>query len=190
MTLEIALSEPLPDPASDAADLARRAAAGESAAFDRLVELHWPSLVRLARIVTASELDAEDLAQEALARAWARLGTLRRPESFLPWLRRMLIRDAVRAARRRRRGAGDDLARAAELPAPHTPPMARLEVERALAALTPRQRAIFFLCEVDGLSTAEAAAALGVAAATVRVHRLLAQRRLRDRSSSRPEVPR
>ncbi|MCM2270086.1 MAG: sigma-70 family RNA polymerase sigma factor [Thermoanaerobaculia bacterium] len=178
MTPEIALSPAAADATLESSALVRRAAAGDGAAFDQLAARHWHDLVRLARAV-AADFDAEDLAQETLTRAWSRLATLRRPESFVPWLRRMLIRDAVRAGRRRRSAAATVDERH-EAPASAPVATARLEVAEALRALSPRQRAVFFLAEVDGLSTAETAAALGLAPATVRVHKLLAQRRLRE----------
>jgi RNA polymerase sigma-70 factor (ECF subfamily) len=178
-TLPVALAE-----SDEDAALVRRAAGGDATAFDELVRRHWHALVRLARVVTASDLDAEDLAQETLVHAWRRLGELRSTASFLPWLHRSLVRRAVRAARGRRRRdellrAGGDVEPAAAPAAYEPTPLAARQARELLAALTPRQRAVVFLVEVEGLSTAEAASALGAAEATVRVHLFLARRRLR-----------
>jgi RNA polymerase sigma factor (sigma-70 family) len=129
----------------------------------------------------ASDLDAEDLAQETLAHAWRHLGELRDPALLLPWLRRALVRRGVRQARRERaRGAWihPDPAALEAVPAPASTAPA-VDVTALLAALSPRQRAAFFLTEIDGLTAVEAARELGSTAATVRVHRLLARRRLR-----------
>lgn len=161
------------------AALVRQAAAGDAGAFDELVRRHWRELVRLARVVLASDLEAEDLAQETLVHAWRRLGELREPASFLPWLRRSLVRRGVRLARQRRRQLAVvplDAVRALTMPAAE---MGWSRVESLLAVLTPRQRATVFLVEVEGLSAGEAACRLGVSEATLRVHLFLARRRLR-----------
>jgi RNA polymerase sigma-70 factor (ECF subfamily) len=51
-------------------------------------------------------------------------------------------------------------------------------VRSALATLPPRQRAVIALCELEGLSTAETAAALAIREATVRWHMQQAKQRL------------
>ena len=189
MTREIALvlTGETPTAADADADLVRRAARGDGEAFDRLVERHWPGLVRLARVVQASDEEAEDLAQETLAKVWTGLGGLRSPERFLPWMRRILVRDAVRATRRRRaRAAAADWREAEARSSAGGEATARLEVAAALRALSPRQRAVFYWTEVEGASVAETAAALGIAPATVRVHRLLARRQLASHYGRRP----
>jgi RNA polymerase sigma-70 factor, ECF subfamily len=163
----------------EGAALVRRAAAGETAAFDELVRRHWHELVRLARVVLASDLEAEDLAQETLVHAWRRLAELREPASFLPWLRRSLVRRGVRLVRQRRRRQTARLEAADQPVAVGLGPTEGLQVETLLAALTPRQRTTVFLVEVEGLTTAEAAQRLGTSAATLRVHLYLARRRLR-----------
>jgi RNA polymerase sigma-70 factor (ECF subfamily) len=174
------------EPESAALELVRRAASGDAAAFDALVVLHHAELVRLARFVLASDFEAEDVVQECWALAWTRLEGLRDATRLLPWLRRSLVRRAIRAARRRRRDRPSETPRpeAAEASAAAEAP-GRLDVARALAALAPRQRAVFLLTEIEGWSAVEAAARLGVAAATVRVHRLLARRRLRELFTAR-----
>jgi RNA polymerase sigma-70 factor (ECF subfamily) len=175
------VAAPPPATVPEEVALVRAAAAGDGEAFVLLVRRCWPGLVRLARIVLAGDDEAEDLAQEALTHAWRRLAQLRDPERFLPWLRRSLVRRGARLARRRRRRATReerDPETLLALPAP-LPPLA-VDVPALLAALSPRQRAVFFLTDVDGLSSAEAARFLGIAEATLRVHRMLARRRLRS----------
>jgi RNA polymerase sigma-70 factor (ECF subfamily) len=189
VTVELALVAaepdlPAPAPTSSSApadtELVRRAKAGDARAFDELVLRHHAEMVRLARVVLASDADAEDLAQECWAHAWSRLGELREPSRFVTWLRRSLVRRAIRAARRRVREAGTEAGAAlATHAAPEAPAAARIDVEAGLRALSPRQRAVFLLTEVDGYDAAETASRLGIAVATVRVHRLLARRRLR-----------
>jgi RNA polymerase sigma-70 factor (ECF subfamily) len=188
VTHELALAADGAESGGDAdAELVVRAARGDGEAFDRLVARHWAALVRLARVVQASDNDAEDLAQETLTKVWSGLRGLRDPARFVPWMRRILVRDAVRAARRRRsrEPEADRRADAALAPTGGVP-WARLEVAAALRALSPRQRAVFYWTEIEGASAAETAAALGIAPATVRVHRLLARRQLAAFYGRRP----
>ena len=174
--MPLALATQPPAPSAEETALAERAVAGDAEAFGELAERTWPSLVRLARVALAGDPEAEDVAQEALLVAWRRLGQLRRTERFVPWLRRIAWREALRAARARR-----------ELPLLDTPmpdrsespsPDRRIDVERHLARLTPRERAVVYLSEVEGKTAAEIGAELGIAAATARVHRWHARRRL------------
>lgn len=155
-----------------------RARRGDREAFGDLVEASWLDLVGLARAVLASDLHAEDLVQETLVHAWSRLGELRDDARFGAWVRRILVRRCYRQGRAQRRRRE---AEAALLPSPPAAadPTVRLSAERALQALSPRQRAVIYLTAVEGRSDREIAAVLGLFPPTVRVHRMRAIRRLR-----------
>lgn len=153
------------------------ARAGDRDAFGDLVALHWRALVALARVVLAGAPEAEDVVQEAFVLAWRRLPELRRPESFEPWLRRIVVRRCLRVLRQARPTA--PLETVAEVPAP-TGAETHLDVAAALRILAPRQRAVLYL-GAEGYSDREIGAMLGIFAATVRVHRLRARRILRRR---------
>ena len=160
------------DPAE--ADLVRSAAAGDRGAYARLIERHWCRLVRLARSVVG-EAEAEDSVQDALIRAWLALPTLRQPEAFGPWLTRVVLRASLK--QRRRRPETVPLAAAPEPPvAPAT--AAGLDVERLLAALAPRQRAVMHLTVIEGMSDGEIGALLEITPASVRSHRRRAREAL------------
>ncbi len=72
-------------PWSDA-QLVRRAAAGDDAAFDELVSRHRSRVYHLALSKVRSRDAALDLAQEAFVQAYLSLRTLREPEKFCAWL--------------------------------------------------------------------------------------------------------
>ena len=85
---------------SDAA-LVTRAQAGSRAAFDRLAERHYPTILcYLIRKVRAAEL-AGDLTQETFLDAWRDLGRLRDGDAILPWLYRIARNTLLPAWRRR-----------------------------------------------------------------------------------------
>lgn len=154
--------------------LVQRAAGGDRGAFSVLIEKHWPPLVQLARSVVG-EAEAEDAVQDALVTAWHRLGSLREPAAFPAWIGRVVLRGCWRRLRRRRPWL--PLALVPE-PRVKSDPESALDVERCLAVLAPRQRAVMHLTVVDGMSDAEIAALMDITPASVRSHRRRARERL------------
>lgn len=85
--------------------LVERASHGDDHAFEELAAAHLPGLYRAA-LALVGPSDARDLTQEVLVTAWRELPRLRKPESFAPWLRRILLnrcRNHYRASARRER---------------------------------------------------------------------------------------
>ncbi len=154
------------------------AQSGDVEAFSRLVQLHWVRLVRFARSV-AGENDAEDLVQDGFVTAWEKLPGLRDPGAFTTWLMRIVSRKCFRRARRVRYLIPlDSLPDPADSAGPVG--IESVEVDRVLAILPARQRAVMHLTVIEGMSDTEIGAALHIAAASVRSHR----RRARDTLNS------
>lgn len=165
----------------------RAARAGNATAFGHLIEAAWPSSVRFARVVLADLDEAEDVVQDAVITAWHRLGELRDPVAFDGWLRTIVYRQALARMRGFRRWVSNETLvqdRAA-------PPNQRSgDVERALRALPPRQRAVVFLGEIDGRTDPEIARTLGIKPSTVRIHRMRARDKLRALLEEKADVAR
>ncbi len=155
-------------------ELAVLACGGDAAAYGELVERTWERLVRAARSVVGDG-DAEDAVQDALIGGWRRLSSLRDPGAVEAWLLRITLRRCLARARRRRLQPLDE----APEPAVWTDPAAGVDVERLLASLAPRQRAVMYLTVIEGLSDGEIGALLGLRAGSVRAHRRRARARLR-----------
>lgn len=137
-----------------------------------------PGLVRaLARLGGRS--DAEDLAQEALARTWVhweRVGPTDSPEGYVFTVARNLSR--------RRRGTDRPLEEASRTsdPADRIEAIATaLLLADALTTLSRQQLAILLLIDAAGHTTDEVAERLGIAPSTVRVHLARGRARLRAR---------
>lgn len=169
----------------DRTSLVQQAALGDRSAFARLVESEWNRLVRLARSVVG-DADAEDAVQDALIRAWKKLPGLDRPEAFPTWVARIVARGCLRRTRRRR-----PIAALAEAPEPRIVSgiEASLDVERLLALLAPRQRAVMHLTVIEGLSDREIGTLLGITAGSVRAHRRRAREALGRALGSDPATP-
>ena len=146
-----------------------RAQSGDMEAFSALVESSWVRLVRFARSVAGSR-DAEDAVQNGLVKAWWKLASLRDPGAFSAWVLRIVSRECFSHARGTRhliplsyvRDPVDSASRAS---------IEMVDVERVLATLPRRQRAVMHLTVVEGMSDTEIAVALHITAASVRSHR-------------------
>ena len=180
---------------SEIADLVRLSREGDREAFGDLVERFWQELVALARgvLATDADTDAEDLVQDALVHAWQRLWTLRSPEAFGAWMRRIVTRRCLTRARRRRRQepieavieSGETESATGPLPIAGPEPGHRVDAARLLAALAPKQRAALYLTWIEGCTDQEAGRAMGLRPATVRVHRFRGLKRLRQLTEER-----
>jgi RNA polymerase sigma-70 factor (ECF subfamily) len=115
---------------------------------------------------------AEDAVAEAFARAAEHFDRIREP---VPWIYRTAFRIASRELQRERRPPPvmPDLV-------PGLDPGEIQDVIRALAQLSPNQRAAVLLYDLEGFTGPEVGRLLGMSAATVRVHLFRGRRRLRE----------
>lgn len=144
--------------------------------FGQFMTARWPGLVRLAYGLTGDRWLAEDIAQAALASAYAAWWRVRRADDPDAYVRRILINASHRRFRRRRvaeqaheprQFANSPLADAA-VADPAELIGERSALLAAVRELPTRQRAIVLLRYWDDLSDAQVAAVLGCAPGTVR----------------------
>jgi RNA polymerase sigma-70 factor (sigma-E family) len=136
---------------------------GEFAAF---ASVRYAALVRAGYLLTADRWAAEDLVQAALLRAypaWQR-GAPDHPEAYV---RKIMVRLAIRAARRKRvREVPLDAAADRAVDSPER--IDRQDLQQALLSLAVPQRAVLVLRYLEGLSEADTAHALGCSVGTVK----------------------
>jgi RNA polymerase sigma-70 factor (ECF subfamily) len=168
------------------APLVRAAVAGDPAAFDRLYRRHAGAV---RRAVSDYERDADqqlDLVQETFLRAFARIGELRDPERFRPWLLQTARNFAIDHQRRRRRQPLEALGVEQEVESDRATAHELAELrelaerlERGIATLSVRDATALTLSVELGLGPAELAVALDITPnhAKVVLHR--ARKRLR-----------
>lgn len=151
--------------------------------LDPLIE-HRAAFVGYLRKLGASEAQAEDLLQSALARGLEAWTAPPADDRLVPWFYRVL-RNAFIDQARRAASAGRALDRyateAADLAEPDEVRRVCGCTQRVLAALRPEYRVLVEAVDVGGQSVEAAAAAAGITAnhASVRLHR--ARRALRER---------
>ena len=162
------------------------AAAGDEAAFARIVAAHHEDLVRVSFVIGGGDASlAQEAAQTAWAIVWRKLHTLRDADRLRPWLVSVAANEARRLARRRGRRALVEIAVYPDLegmPADAGDPAARVEqvdLANALRRLSPEDRALVALRYVAGLHSGEIAAAMGMSAVGVRTRLARALTRLR-----------
>jgi len=85
----------------DDQELVERTVAGDSAAFETLVERHGAVVFRVAARIVGPQ-DADDVSQDALIRAFHRLGQYRGESAFQSWLLRIVHSTSVDFLRKRR----------------------------------------------------------------------------------------
>lgn len=154
---------------ADERPLVAAAARGEVAAFETLYRRHVGRVHgAIRRLVGGYGSRAEDLTQEAFVRAWQALPAFRFESAFSTWLHRLAVNTALMELRSRRSRPledGDDEA-VAQLGSPdsagHLTALS-LDLERAVATLPPRARAVLVLYDVEGWKHEEIAAELGMA---------------------------
>jgi RNA polymerase sigma factor (sigma-70 family) len=126
-----------------------------------------PRLVGSMVLYTGDRLLAEELAQEALARAlerWERVGRMASPEAWTYRTAFNLVRSSFRRRRLERRARIHETGVIEDLP----DAASAIAVRQAVLALPPRQRAAIVARYFLGLSVDEAADALGCASGTVK----------------------
>jgi RNA polymerase sigma-70 factor (ECF subfamily) len=161
-------SESAPFDAGEDAILVRRAACADVLAFEALYRRHHRRVHGvIVRLVGQAGARAEDLTQEAFVRAWQALPSFRFESAVSTWLHRLAVNTALMElrARRSRPVADDDEDALDGLSTPDTAGRAVLgrDLERAVATLPPRARAVLVLHDVEGWKHEEIAEELGMA---------------------------
>jgi RNA polymerase sigma-70 factor, ECF subfamily len=140
-------------------------------AFAPLVEAHQQAVRAFLRRLCGDPAEADDLAQDAFIAAWTSLNSFRRGANFRLWLYgiayRKFLASRRAAGRRRNREA---LVAEITVPVANPDPDARLDLRKAMMALSEAQRAAVALCLVAGVSHGDAAALLGLPLGTVKSH--------------------
>jgi len=146
---------------------------GDPRAIATLVSGSHAHVQRFARALCSTPEDAEDAAQEALIVLYRKIGTLRATVALASWMFQIVRNECIRRSRLTFRRP---VSTATAEPSAEDVALARLEMERivdSVAALPPEQRAVLVLRDIQGLSGAATAQALGLnrAAMKSRLHR-------------------
>jgi RNA polymerase sigma-70 factor (ECF subfamily) len=150
--------------------------------LDALVAAHGERAVRIAlRFVRGDRATAEDIAQEAFAKAWRALPRFRGEAELTTWLYRVVVNASLSHLRKQKLRDGLVALLGPERPAgaPLRDPTLRARIVAALDALSANERAVFTLVHLEGFTLEETAQIRGRALGTVKsqLHRALAKLR-------------
>jgi RNA polymerase sigma-70 factor (ECF subfamily) len=175
------------------AGLLSLARAGDVDAFSRLIDLHDRGLRALAFHLLGDRDRMDDALQEAYLNAFRALPSFQGRSAFGSWLYRIAYNACMDQLRRdlRRGGRVAPLDMALDRPDPAPDPAdaaaGRVDLEAALASLSPDLRAIVLLVDAEGMDYAAAAVVLGVPVGTVRSRLHRARTVLRHALDQTPE---
>lgn len=192
----------------DDASIVARAAEGDSGAFDTLVRRHSSRLLRMTFALVGNQQDAEDLMQEAFAKAYFKIQSFSGRSSFFTWLYRITVNQSISNRRKRRLESTHQGLYLDDAPAPTAEePSAEAVLEtheevtrvrRAIAQLDDDRRTVLVLRDIEGLDYKEIAEVLEIPRGTVRsrlhrarsdLHAILEKTSPCDASTDRPALP-
>jgi RNA polymerase sigma-70 factor (ECF subfamily) len=163
----------------------------ESADFQDFYQANYGRTVALVTAMIGDRAEAEDVTQEAFARAlarWNRLGGYDRPEA---WVRRVALRVATDGGRRLRRAIKVAAKLSAQSRAPAAAPEDALgftDLGQALKRLPLAQREVLVLHYLADLSVEQIAADCGLPEGTVKARLVASRRRLERELVRAPEA--
>ena len=186
-TSALNLGTPPPVSALTDSEIVKRVRAGDRALFEVLMRRHNQRVYRAARAIVKDEAEAEDVMQQAYLNAFTHLRQFEERSQFSTWLTRITVNEAL-ARRHKLRTAqsltghleGEQGIRMDTMQSPEPDPERQTfarelhsVLEDAVDSLPETYRAVFMLRDIEGMSTAETAAGLGLGdeAVKTRLHR-------------------
>jgi len=178
---------------SDAQLIARALVTDDRHAFAELVKRHQSSVrACLRKLAAGNHALADDLAQETFILAWRNLASFRQEARFSTWLYRIATNCWLAHNRKRREellgdrvdavadGEDETMPHSDDLHADHARGAAlKLDLERAMGALSESERAAIVQCYHNDLTHEEAAYVLDCPVGTVKTHVLRGKQKLK-----------
>lgn len=172
--------------------LVQRAKGGDAEAFEGLMRMYEARVIALGMQMGLSRDDAMDACQETFIKVFRYIARFETGRSFFKWLYRIAIH-AIYDQMRRTRSAPtvslDDLEQGPstdprdESPSAHSLVEAdqiRRKIRESLGMLSPRERIVFILRDLQDLGTDEIGSILRLSQITVRRHCMSARQKLRN----------
>ena len=181
----------------DESALVAKARAGDAAAFNDLVTRYERKIFRLAKHITQSDEDAEDVLQEAFLKAYEHLPDFQGQSKFYTWIVRIAVNESLMKLRKRKSDrtvpldepldTGEDVV-VREIAVWEDDPEKKYSreelaniLDEAVQSLRPAFRTVFVLRDIEELSTEETAEALGISVPAVKSRLLRARLQLREK---------
>ena len=185
-------------PQTDDAELVTRCQRGDTQAFNELVVRYRGKVYAMIYNMVHSEQDAWDLAQDSFLKAWKSIKRFRGRSSFYTWIYRIVMNVTIDWLRKKQvKGGGAEFDDAIQLkevdPASKTVPKTdalpyetmerseiRARIDKAITQLSPEQRAVILMKEIEEMQYREIAEALGCSIGTVMSRLFYARKKLQN----------
>ncbi len=186
----------MPHTAQDDQGLVAATLAGDSKAFQALVERYQARLFGLVRHYTRNPVEVEDIVQETFLKAFTRLATFQQSSAFYTWLYRIAVNTILDQKKRKSRSPIQSMAEPEELGAPSAEATERMTVrpdaqleraeiaeitQRVLAELPDIFRTVLVMREFEGLAYQEIADVLEISIGTVESRLFRARARFKQK---------
>lgn len=172
-----------PDP------IIQKAMSGDTQAFRVIVEDHQDFVFSVAFHFVNNTRDAEDLAQETFLRLWKNMGRYKTDVKLTTWLYRIVTNvclDYLKSRRHKCNAMEQRLEKGANLSTSLNADQPVIEDElrnlliRAAETLTPKQKAVFILRDLEGLDVSEVAGVLQMSAGNIKSNLFHARKKIGD----------
>lgn len=169
--------------------LIRQAKQGDKEAFSKIVNQYSGQVYRQAFAMLGERMEAEDVSQEAFLKAFYALPKLESEYAFVSWMTQIVFRLCQDRLQKRKKHAellvDHNDAYASDLGEQIQRQQMQLNIQEAMALLSPEHREVIVLKDIQGFAYDEIAKLLQIAVGTVksRIHaaRLKLKRELQDR---------
>ena len=158
---------------------------GDPEALAELYEDFGGAVLGVALRLLGSRPEAEDVLQDIFVRLPNIIATFSGRGSFAGWIRKVAARTALMRMRHTNTSATKSLGFGQDVPARSDRVFDRVDLERALAKLSPGLRAVFIMKEVEGYPHDEIADLLGITRSASEVRLFRARKVLRDQLERR-----
>jgi RNA polymerase sigma-70 factor (ECF subfamily) len=172
----------VPNGPDDERAIARRAAAGDHAAFEQLYHAHSGRVFALCLRMCGMREQAVELTQDVFVHLWQKLGSWRGESALSSWIHRLTVNFVLTSIRTDKRRLKHEVPEVddrepegreprAESREPSVRPKSvedAIDIENAIAALPPGARTVFVLHDVEGYQHDEIAKMTGTAEGTCR----------------------
>jgi RNA polymerase sigma-70 factor, ECF subfamily len=158
-------------------EVVTRVLAGETMLYEILMRRYNQRIYRVARAILRDDGEAEDVMQDAYVRAYRNLSNFEGRSSFVTWLTRIAVNEALQRRKKVSRmdqiEDDDHIMKLAALGDSPEQSYGRQEItsilEKAVAALPEQYRIVFMLREIEEMTTEETAAALELSEENIRI---------------------
>jgi RNA polymerase sigma-70 factor, ECF subfamily len=162
---------------------------GNRQAFRQIVEAHQSFAYAVAFRIIGDKTEAQDITQEAFVRLWKHIATYKQEIKLSTWLYKIvtnLCLDFLKSARYQQYRLHDDLNHAGDFHSVVTPENVlhekelRDEIERATNTLSPIQKAVFVLRDLEALAVDEVCEVLSMSPDNVKSNLYHARKKISE----------